>query len=174
MTYKVSVTALAAGVFAVLILAGGLAPNIAAAHSAHEGHDGHGGHGSKSFAAGEPGVAHEAFRTVEITMKDDDGTMTFSPANLEIKQGEQVKFVLKNAGALDHEFLIDTVANNAAHKSEMAERPDMQHEEPNGRRLKPGETTELIWRFTKAGSFEIACLIPGHYESGMKGRVLVD
>jgi uncharacterized cupredoxin-like copper-binding protein len=81
--------------------------------------------------------------------------------------------VLQNAGEVDHEFLIDTVANNAHHKSAMAENPDMQHAEPNGRRLAPGARSELIWRFTKPGSFEIACLIPGHYEAGMKGVVVV-
>ena len=140
---------------------------------AHNEHAGHGTHAEHAFAAGEPGAQGEPSRTVKIVMRDQDGVMAFTPSAIEVGKGEQVRFVLENAGAVDHEFLIDSVANNAAHKQAMATNPDMQHTEPNGRRLAPGETTELVWRFTKPGSFEIACLIPGHYESGMKGAVTV-
>lgn len=181
MLHRLYVSAAAGAALTMLAIAGGGVPaGTALAHSAHEehsghehgGHDAHAGHGS-SFAAGEPGAQHEASRTVEIVMRDEGGEMSFSPSALEVKKGEQVRFVLTNAGAVDHEFLIDSVANNAAHKEAMAADPEMQHDEPNGRRLKPGEKTELVWRFTKPGTFEIACLIPGHYESGMKGEVSV-
>jgi uncharacterized cupredoxin-like copper-binding protein len=158
-----------AGIAALLVLASLFVPRPATSHDAHE----HGGHAAKSFAAGEPGTPDAAYRTIEIVMSDASGEMTFTPNTLEVKRGEQVRFVLQNAGALDHEFLIDTVANNAHHKAAMAENPDMRHAEPNGRRLAPGASGELIWRFTKPGSFEIACLIPGHYEAGMKGVVVV-
>jgi uncharacterized cupredoxin-like copper-binding protein len=157
-----------AAIAALLVLSQLVTPP-AAAHDAHE----HGHHAAKSFAAGEPGTPDEAYRTIEIVMNDASGAMAFSPNTLEVKRGEQVRFVLQNAGEVDHEFLIDTVANNAHHKGAMAENPDMQHSEPNGRRVAPGTTSELIWRFTKPGSFEIACLIPGHYEAGMKGVVVV-
>jgi uncharacterized cupredoxin-like copper-binding protein len=90
-----------------------------------------------------------------------------------VKRGEQVKFILKNVGVVDHEFLIDTKQNNAKHKLEMENNPDLEHEEPNGARLKPGTNREILWRFTKAGTFEFACLLPGHYESGMKGIVVI-
>ncbi|CAN1721213.1 Copper-resistant cuproprotein CopI [Hyphomicrobium sp. 1Nfss2.1] len=179
MLQRLFVPALASAVAAVIAISGSpMAIHSALAHSAHEGHGEHAGHNAHagqdaSFAAGEPGAGHEGARTVEIVMRDDDGAMSFSPNSLEVKKGEQVRFVLTNAGAVDHEFLIDSVANNAAHKNAMAANPDMQHDEPNGRRLKPGEKTELVWRFTKPGTFEIACLIPGHYESGMKGEVSV-
>jgi uncharacterized cupredoxin-like copper-binding protein len=55
----------------------------------------------------------------------------------------------------------------------MEKNPDMEHDDPNGRRLNPDGSSEIVWRFTKAGTFEFACLIPGHYESGMKGTVVV-
>jgi uncharacterized cupredoxin-like copper-binding protein len=151
-------------------LVGAALPDSAGAHDASEGHE---GHATQGFAAGEPGAHHAPSRTVEVVMRDAGGAMVFEPDTLEVGQGEQVRFVLQNAGALEHEFLIDTAENNAAHKAAMAAEPGMQHEEPNGRRLKPGETTELVWRFTKPGTFEVACLIPGHYEAGMKGTVTV-
>lgn len=152
--------------FAAAVL--GLASAIAGLQaSAHTGHTDH------SFAAGEPGDAKQPFRTVEIVMTDGAGTMAYTPDRIEVKRGEQIKFVLKNTGQVDHEFLIDSFKNNAKHKLEMANNPEMQHEEPNGARLQPNSSKEILWRFSKAGTFEFACLLPGHYETGMKGIVLV-
>jgi uncharacterized cupredoxin-like copper-binding protein len=136
-------------------------------------HTAHGGRSAHSFEAGEPGDAARPFRTVEILMREGDGTMSFAPVRIEARKGDQIKFVLRNEGQLEHEFLIDSVANNQKHKAEMEKMPDMDHEEPNGARVKPAARKELIWRFTKPGTFEFACLIPGHYEAGMKGVVVV-
>jgi uncharacterized cupredoxin-like copper-binding protein len=166
---------------AALLLSAASFDQRALAHSDRHGagHAGHGaghraGHGAgHGFAAGEPGDPKQAGRTIEIVMSEGPGTMTYSPDRIEVRRGEQVKFVLRNAGELRHEFLIDTVANNARHKIEMEKSPDMAHEEANGRHVEPRRSAELVWRFTKAGIFEFACLIPGHYESGMKGVVVV-
>ena len=136
-------------------------------------HSGHGSHAVKPFAAGEPGDPTKPFRTIEVVMSDDGGKMAYTPDRLDVKKGEQIKFILRNAGLVDHEFLIDTVANNARHKSDMEQNPEMAHDEPNGARLRPGATAEILWRFTKSGTFEFACLLPGHYESGMKGLVAI-
>ena len=132
------------------------------------------GHTHKSFAAGVPGDPKKPARVIEVTMKEtEDGKMIYTPDRIEVRKGEQVKFVLKNAGAGDHEFMLDSVANNAKHKVEMEKNPDMEHDDPNGKRLAPGQTAEMVWRFSKGGTFEFACLIPGHYESGMKGAAVV-
>jgi uncharacterized cupredoxin-like copper-binding protein len=133
------------------------------------------GHSHKSFAAGEPGDPQKPVaRTIEVTMKEtEDAKMLFEPNKVEIKRGEQVKFVLKNVGQVDHEFVLDSVANNAKHKIQMEKNLDMEHDDPNGKRLAPNGSNEIVWSFTKAGTFEFACLIPGHYESGMKGTVVV-
>ncbi|NBJ13054.1 cupredoxin domain-containing protein [Microvirga arsenatis] len=136
---------------------------------------GEAGHSHKSFAAGEPGDPKKPVaRTIEVTMKEtEDAKMLFEPDRVEIKRGEQVKFVLKNTGKVDHEFMLDSVQNNAKHKVAMEQNPDMEHDDPNGKRLAPSTSNEIVWRFTKAGTFEYACLIPGHYESGMKATVIV-
>jgi uncharacterized cupredoxin-like copper-binding protein len=99
--------------------------------------------------------------------------MTYAPNKVEVRKGEQIKFVLKNTGDLAHEFLIDSFENNARHKVEMEKNPEMEHDEPNGARVEPKKGAEILWRFSKAGTFEFACLIPGHYETGMKGTVVV-
>ena len=89
-----------------------------------------------------------------------------------IVEGE---LVVRNEGELDHEFILDSQKKNAAHKNEMADMSGMNmgHNEPNRIRLAPGEDAEIIWTFANNGTFEAACLIPGHYESGMKGDITV-
>ena len=99
--------------------------------------------------------------------------MLFQPDRIEVRRGEQIRFVLKNTGALEHEFMLATKAENAKHAELMQKYPDMEHDDPNGRRVKPNGESQILWRFTKPGEFEFACLIPGHYESGMRGTIIV-
>jgi uncharacterized cupredoxin-like copper-binding protein len=137
-------------------------------------HDAHGGHPvNRTFSAGEPGNPKQSSRLIEITMHERDGKMLFAPDRIEVRRNEQVRFVLKNDGALEHEFMLATVKENAAHGEMMAKVPDMRHDEPNGTRLDAQGKSEILWRFTKRGEFEFACLIPGHYQAGMFGKVVV-
>jgi uncharacterized cupredoxin-like copper-binding protein len=151
---------------AALLLAATMPQQRALAHS-----DDHGA--AHAFAAGEPGDSGRVDRVIEIAMREGDGAMSYSPSRIEVRKGEVVRFVLRNAGQLRHEILIDSFEGNARHKAEMEKSPDMDHAEPNGRHVEPGQSAELVWRFTNAGTFEYACLIPGHYESGMKGVIIV-
>jgi uncharacterized cupredoxin-like copper-binding protein len=100
----------------------------------------------------------------------DDGNeqhMRFEPALIRVRKGEQMRFLLEHGGTESHEFMLATVAENRKH-AEL-----MKHDDPNAKRLTMAERGELVWRFTKAGTFEFACLIPGHYEAGMHGKVIV-
>jgi uncharacterized cupredoxin-like copper-binding protein len=130
-------------------------------------------HDDAHFVAGEPGNPKQPFRTVLVTMREGDGRMSFVPSTLEVKRGEQVKFVVTNAGALAHEFVLADTAANLQHAALMQKYPDMEHDDPNGKTVQPGNKTELLWKFTKAGTFEFACNIPGHREGGMLGSVTV-
>jgi uncharacterized cupredoxin-like copper-binding protein len=130
-------------------------------------------HDAPHFSAGEPGNPKRTSKTVMITMREGDGKMLFSPSRIEVRRGEQIKFVLTNAGYLDHEFMIATPEENKKHAELMQKYPDMEHDDPNGRTVKTKQKGELIWRFTKQGTFEFACLIPGHYEAGMYGAIVV-
>ena len=137
-------------------------------------HDAHGAHAvRRTFSAGEPGNPKQSSRVIEITMRESDGKMLFAPDRIEVRRNEQVRFVLKNDGALEHEFMLATATDNAAHGEMMVKMPDMRHEEPNGTRLDAKGKSEILWRFTKRGEFEFACLIPGHYQAGMSGKVVV-
>ena len=158
---------MATGLSSVAVVAAAIGLSVVAVSIRASAHTGH------TFAAGEPGDPKKPFRTVEIIMTDGPGTMAYSPDRIEAKTGEQIRFVLKNVGLVDHEFLIDSLENNAKHKKEMEKNSQMEHHDPNGARLRPNATAEILWRFTKAGTFEFACLIPGHYETGMKGTFVV-
>jgi uncharacterized cupredoxin-like copper-binding protein len=137
-------------------------------------HDAHGAHAvHQSFSAGEPGNPKQSSRVIEVTMHERDGKMLFAPDRIEVRRNEQVRFMLKNDGTLEHEFMLATIKENAAHGEMMAKMPDMRHEEPNGTRLESKGKSEILWRFTRRGEFEFACLIPGHYQAGMFGKIVV-
>lgn len=131
------------------------------------------GHGHGGFAAGQPGDPKKPARTVVISMREGDGKMIFNHNHVEVRRGEQVRFVLENHGGLDHEFVLATIKENDKHAELMKKYPEMEHDDPNAKRVAPKKTGELLWRFTKAGTFEFACLIPGHREAGMHGKIIV-
>jgi uncharacterized cupredoxin-like copper-binding protein len=133
------------------------------------------GHGDEHDAAyGKPGDPKKPARVVQIVMREADGKMLFTPDQVRVKKGEQIRFMLRNNGEVDHEFVIGTVEENLKHMKEMEKNPDMEHDDPNARRLKPKATGEILWHFTKAGTFDFSCLIPGHRPSGMTGTIIVE
>jgi uncharacterized cupredoxin-like copper-binding protein len=144
-----------------------LAANIAAAVSA-SAHEDHG-----TFAAGEPGDRNKPARVIKIRMFEGSGKMGYEPARIEVRRGEQVRFLLQNDGEEDHEFVLATVTENRKHGELMKKFPEMEHDDPNAKRVVPHGNGELVWKFTKRGEFEFACLIPGHHEKGMFGKVVV-
>jgi uncharacterized cupredoxin-like copper-binding protein len=149
------------------ILAAALPPGAALAAAGTPGHS------HATFSAGIPGNPKKPARVVLVTMREGDGKMMFVPDRIEIKRGEQIRFVLQNFGELDHEFILATTEENVKHAEEMKKNPDMEHDDPNAKRLKPKKKDEIVWRFTKAGTFEYGCLIPGHRDAGMLGTIVV-
>jgi uncharacterized cupredoxin-like copper-binding protein len=159
---------LCAGI-AALVLFAGTSALVTRGH-AHDGHDhDQAGH----FSAGVPGDPAKPARTVFVTMLEDGKKMSFKPATVTVRKGEQIRFVLGNDGVESHEFILATKAENRKHGELMKKYPEMEHDDPNAKRLAPYSNSEILWKFTKAGEFEYACLIPGHYEAGMVGKVVV-
>jgi uncharacterized cupredoxin-like copper-binding protein len=133
-------------------------------------HAGGHGHGHNANAIGEVGKASEVTRTVQVEMLD---TMRFVPANLRAKQGETIRFVVKNTGKLKHEFVLGTKADLDEHYEAMKKFPEMEHADDNMLSVAPGQTGEMVWKFSKSGVVHLGCLLPGHYEAGMKGAIKV-
>jgi uncharacterized cupredoxin-like copper-binding protein len=142
--------------------------SVAVAHGDAPHHQSAGaGHAS---ALGQPGDPKQVSRTIEITMSD---AMRFSPDRVSVQRDETIRFVLKNDGRLKHEMVLGTIAELQEHAALMRRFPGMEHVDPNQASVEPGQTGELIWKFTQAGTFDFACLQAGHYDAGMKGQVVV-
>jgi uncharacterized cupredoxin-like copper-binding protein len=109
-------------------------------------------------------------RTIEVTMTDD---MRFTPSRIELRQGEVIRFVVKNNGNMLHEMVIGTKKELDEHAALMLKFPGMEHDEAHMIHVKAGRTVPLVWNFNRAGEFQFACLIPGHYQAGMFGTVVV-
>jgi len=130
---------------------------------------GHGQHHDDSYSAGQPGDPGKPTREIDIEMRE----MEYLPYRIDVKRGEQIRFVIKNTGTQSHEFLLATTVENLKHAAVMRKNPDMEHDDPNGIRLAPQKSGEILWKFTKPGTFEYSCLIPDHREYGMIGKVIV-
>ena len=119
---------------------------------------------------GIAGDAKSVKRTITLTMGDN---MRFTPDKLEVKQGETIRFVVKNQGKQLHEMVIGTKKELDQHAALMVKFPNMEHDEPYMAHVAAGKSQDLIWTFNRAGSFEFACLIAGHYQAGMVGKITV-
>lgn len=146
-----------------------------------------GGHGP---SIGKPGQLSDNTRTIEIIMRDNN----FEPDKVSVARGETVRLVVVNKGEFVHEFNIGTRAMHIGHQKEMmvmmergileADRINhdmmkvgmghgagMAHDDPNSVLLEPGASAEIVWTFSADTELEMACNVPGHYESGMVGPI---
>jgi uncharacterized cupredoxin-like copper-binding protein len=121
-------------------------------------------------AFGRTGDPKKATRTVRVDMSD---RMRFDPAAITVNRGETVRFVVKNSGKTMHEMVLGSMQDLKDHAELMRKHPGMEHDEPYMAHVGPGKTAEIVWQFTKAGEFYFGCLIPGHFEAGMVGKILV-
>jgi uncharacterized cupredoxin-like copper-binding protein len=119
---------------------------------------------------GIAGDAKSAKRTIEVRMLD---SMRFSPDRIDVRLNETVRFTATNTGKVMHEFVIGTKKENEEHAQLMMKFPDMEHDEPYMAHVPPGKTGQIVWTFNRAGEFEFACLIAGHYQAGMFGKLFV-
>ena len=121
-------------------------------------------------ALGKPGDPGKVSRSIVVEMSD---AMRFKPASVRVKRGETIRFIVRNTGKLKHEMVLGTIKELKEHAELMRKFPEMEHADPNQVSVEPGRTGELLWQFTMAGTFDFACLVPGHFEAGMVGKILV-
>jgi uncharacterized cupredoxin-like copper-binding protein len=151
----------------ILLLLLSLLPSLSFAGGDHNDD---GDHHDSAMSVGMPGHSADVNRTIVVEMGDN---MRFSPSQIKVEVGETIRFSVKNTGQLQHELTIGNTEELKEHAEEMSEKSGMQHQEPNMVSLKGGKTGDLIWKFDQAGSVNFACLEPGHFEAGMKGKVEV-
>lgn len=152
------------------IFVGALAWLVALPASAH-------GPGQE-MGGGRPGDASKVTRTIEVVASDNE----FSLKSLQARDGETVRFVVRNDGLDPHELLIGTTAAHAEHRKMMKAMMDQQKQgghahamameaHQSGVTVAPGKTATFVWTFTRTSNLEFACDIPGHYEDGMHGPI---
>ncbi len=129
-------------------------------------------------------------RVITILMYDN----YYEPNLIKVKKNETIKFLVQNKGELVHEFNIATKEMHIKHQPEMMKmaeneillvdkidkqkmkemskkNPSMAHSHNNSVLLSPGESGELIWKFSNSVDIEAACNVPGHYEAGMIANI---
>ena len=141
------------------------------------GHESHAPHASKrelsteSHPWGREGDPAKATRVIRVDMSD---AMRFTPGTIRVKQGDTVRFEIANKGAILHEMVIGTDKALAEHAEMMKKHPGMEHDEPYMAHVAPGKTGSIAWTFDRPGDYMYGCLVPGHWEAGMKGRITVE
>ena len=130
----------------------------------------HGVDQGQAASMGKPGNPAKMSRTVKVEMND---TMRFVPSTITVKRGETIRFAVTNTGKIKHELVLGSAKALKEHAELMRKFPAMEHAEPNQLDVLPGRAGELVWQFTKTGTVDFACLEPGHFEAGMRGKVTV-
>ncbi|HYD96481.1 MAG TPA: cupredoxin family protein [Noviherbaspirillum sp.] len=143
---------------------------LAVAGSHGQGTSHNAAHAPEADMFGKPGNARKVSRTLPVEMTDD---MRFGPAAVSVKQGETIRFVVTNKGKLLHEMVLGTMDELKAHGKAMSQQRQLRHDDPSSAHVEPGQKGDIVWQFTKAGDFYFACLIPGHFEAGMFGKIKV-
>jgi len=124
----------------------------------------------ENTAFGRAGDPRKVKRVIRLNMTD---AFRYTPSEITVKRGETVKFIVHNDGKQLHEMILGTPDELKAHAALMKKFPEMEHADANMTHVKPGATGEMVWQFTQAGEFQFGCLVPGHFEAGMVGKVTV-
>ncbi|HZM24685.1 MAG TPA: cupredoxin domain-containing protein [Anaerolineales bacterium] len=113
--------------------------------------------------------------TTEIIMEATD--FAYSPLSITVAAGQPVTLTLKNAGKVEHDFVVEKIKLTDVHasNSEPAEHHQMGHESDYDLHFfaKAGETASLQFTAIEPGTYEIFCSIEGHKEAGMIGKLIV-
>ncbi len=138
--------------------------------------------GLATSCANEPPLT--AGRTVDIQMSE----FHFNPPEPRLKAGETVTLTVINRGAVDHEFMLGRDSSHGdgyerdflrgvrteVRMSQGSTFTDGDH----GKMMliQPGGKGELTMKVPpdRKGEWEMGCFLPGHYQAGMKGKVLIE
>ncbi|GMU40173.1 MAG: hypothetical protein AMXMBFR23_10390 [Chloroflexota bacterium] len=94
----------------------------------------------------------------------------FSVTELTATHGQPLEIAMKNTGALEHDFTVDSIDGEATVGGNSAEGADKDVHVV----LAPGAEGTLVLTAEKAGTYEFYCSVLGHKEAGMKGTLTVN
>ena len=142
---------------------------------------------------GEKGDPNKVDRIINIKMYDN----YYEPNEIKVKEGETIKFIVQNLGEMVHEYNIGTKEMHIKHQPEMQRLVDngillidkidmnkmkemaktdhsLSHSHSNSVMVEPKKTGEFVWKFSKNVTLEMACNVPGHYQTGMVGNIIFE
>jgi uncharacterized cupredoxin-like copper-binding protein len=130
-----------------------------------------------AMACGGGSASTTTGRTIDVAMSE----FTYSPATISLKAGETVALRFKNSGVVEHEFMAGRKAMTGMGYSEdwlaMAKTDHgggHDSHDGTGVRVQPKESASLTLTVpAEKGEFEFGCFMAGHYEGGMKGKLVV-
>ena len=97
----------------------------------------------------------------------------FIPATWTVPAGEEVTITITNDGTLKHEWLLLQEGVNITSEADLPE--DEEELEENfvtvEEEVEPGETKTLTFEAPPAGTYQIICAIPGHFDAGLEGTL---
>ena len=125
---------------------------------------------AEETAFGREGDPAKVSRTIEVEVNDH---LRYRPGEISVRQNETIRFEVKNSGRQIHGMVLGTMAQLKEQVRSARTDPDMQLDEVHAVRVPPGSTGALVWQFTQTGEFSYTCLMPGHFEAGMIGRIKV-
>ena len=117
--------------------------------------------------AGDP---QKVVMSIGLAMSD---TMRFVPDLIEVKLGANVRLMVRNNGKAMHEMVLGTLDELKRHAEMMRQHPEMKHDEPHMAHVAPDKIEWIVWTFNRPGEFFYGCLVPGHFEAGMLGKIVV-
>ncbi len=194
LVYNTLISLTAAAALALPIAPAMAAGQHGGGHAMAAGQHGGGHAHGHAVNIGKPGHPSQAMRIIEIVLTEN----RFTPNRISIKQGETVRFVLRNTGEAVHEFNIGTALTHVAHRKEMETMVEngvlefdrinhhlmkmdddgggraKMHDDANAKLLEPGDSAEIVWTFSADAELEFACNVPGHYEAGMRGDIRIE
>ncbi|CAM8634415.1 COG4454 Uncharacterized copper-binding protein [Burkholderiales bacterium] len=164
-------------IFAFTLTAGTLIASVP--HEALAHGNAHHGSQTRSYAQVAPaeqtawGIAGDPAKVSRVIKVDMSDAMRFSPEVIQIKRNETIRFEVSNSGKVMHEMVIGTQKELDTHAEMMKKHPNMEHDEAYMAHVGPGEKGEIVWHFNRGGEFDFACLVAGHYDAGMRGKIRV-
>lgn len=135
------------------------------------------------------GGASGAGKTQKVTVTLRE--MSFTPSTVTLQAGVKAEIRLVNSGKVKHEFMVYDKPKGMMSGEEMHKWAE-EHSYFKGIELEvegggiavegeeifevevgAGKSAELTFTPKKTGTFEIGCMVEGHYEAGMKGVLVV-
>jgi uncharacterized cupredoxin-like copper-binding protein len=125
------------------------------------------------FASQEtPDLARQPAIVVSVELGNVAGELHFFPNTFEFKSGKRYKLLLSNPSPVKHYFTAKDFADSVWHQKVEAGNVEIKGAIQE-LELKPGAAAEWVFVPIKSGDYELRCVIPGHTEAGMTGKIMV-